>query len=221
MIYHVAKNGSDRNPGTAAAPFLTISRAAKIADEGDTVRVHEGIYRETVAPARGARSELGRITYEAAKGERVSIRGSEIIENWAREGAVFHATVENSLFGRFNPFAELLDGDWMARPLSPETRRSIKHLGCVYCDEEALIEATSMEELSAKPMTWFARVGDEATEIWVNLGERSANDSVMEINVRKTCFYPENRGLNYITVRFATRQHPGHRPLWSSLARLA
>ena len=131
MIYHVAKNGSDRNPGTAAAPFLTISRAAKIADEGDTVRVHEGIYRETVSPARGARSELGRITYEAAKGERVSIRGSEIIENWVREGAVFHATVENSLFGRFNPFAELLDGDWMARPLDPETGLGVRHLGTV------------------------------------------------------------------------------------------
>ena len=201
MIYHVAKNGNDRNPGTAEAPFLTISRAAKIAVEGDTVRVHEGIYRETVSPAQGARSELGRITYEAAKGEYVSIRGSEIIENWVREGAVFHASVENSLFGKFNPFEELLDGDWMARPLSPETRKSTKHLGCVYADGEALIEATSMEELESKPMTWLALAGDDTTEIWVNLGEKSAETSVMEINVRKTCFYPENRGVNYITVR--------------------
>ena len=45
MIYHVAKNGNDKNPGTAELPFLTISRAAKIAEEGDTVRVHEGIYQ--------------------------------------------------------------------------------------------------------------------------------------------------------------------------------
>ena len=73
-------------------------------------------------------------------------------------------SVENSLFGKFNPFAELLDGDWLSRPLSPETRRSTKHLGCVYCDEEALIEAASHEELCAKPMTWFALAGDEATE---------------------------------------------------------
>ena len=131
MIYHVAKNGNDKNPGTADSPFLTISCAAKIAEEGDTVRVHEGVYREAVSPAHGARSELFRITYEAAKGEYVSVRGSEIIENWSREGEVFHASVENSLFKGFNPFAELLDGDWMARPLSPVTRKSIKHLGCV------------------------------------------------------------------------------------------
>ena len=132
MIYHVAKNGNDRNPGTAEKPFLTISCAAKIAEEGDTVRVHEGVYREAVSPAHGARSELGRITYEAAKGERVSIRGSEIIEGWARDGEVFHASVENSLFGGYNPYEELIDGDWMQKPLDPATGKSLRHTGCVY-----------------------------------------------------------------------------------------
>ena len=48
--YHVAKNGCDRNNGTKENPFLTISRAAKVADEGDTVIVHEGVYREWVKP---------------------------------------------------------------------------------------------------------------------------------------------------------------------------
>ena len=70
-IYHVAKNGNDRNTGTAEMPFLTISRAAKLADEGDTVIVHAGVYREHVSPEHGARSELGRITYMAAEGEKV------------------------------------------------------------------------------------------------------------------------------------------------------
>ena len=46
--YHVAKHGNDKNTGTYESPFLTISKAAKLADEGDTVIVHEGEYREWV-----------------------------------------------------------------------------------------------------------------------------------------------------------------------------
>lgn len=45
-IYYVAKSGSDRNPGTKNCPFLTIQRAADVAVAGDTVIVHEGVYRE-------------------------------------------------------------------------------------------------------------------------------------------------------------------------------
>ena len=71
--YHVAKYGCDKNNGTKENPFLTISRAAKLADEGDTVIVHEGEYREYVNPAHGARNELGRIVYMAAEGEKAVI----------------------------------------------------------------------------------------------------------------------------------------------------
>ena len=41
-VYHVAKNGSDRNDGTANNPFLTIGAAADVARAGDRVVVHEG-----------------------------------------------------------------------------------------------------------------------------------------------------------------------------------
>jgi len=43
---HVAINGDDSNSGTLAAPLRTIQRAADLAQPGDTVTVHEGIYRE-------------------------------------------------------------------------------------------------------------------------------------------------------------------------------
>ena len=48
--YHVAKNGSDLGKGTKEDPFLTINRAASLAQPGDTVIVHEGVYREWVKP---------------------------------------------------------------------------------------------------------------------------------------------------------------------------
>ena len=48
MVYHVAKTGSDQGKGTKQDPFLTINKAASVALAGDTVVVHEGVYREWV-----------------------------------------------------------------------------------------------------------------------------------------------------------------------------
>jgi len=48
--YHVSKAGLDTNPGSDSRPFNTISAAAQIAQPGDVVTVHEGVYREYVNP---------------------------------------------------------------------------------------------------------------------------------------------------------------------------
>ena len=111
MIYHVSKQGDDRASGTAEAPFLTINHAAALAVAGDTVVVHEGTYREWVDPKNSGWNEAARITFEAAPGERVVIKGSEIVEGWEKvEGTVWKTTVDNTLFGDFNPFAVAVDG---------------------------------------------------------------------------------------------------------------
>ena len=67
--YHVAKSGSDLNPGTKDAPFLTISKAATVARSGDVVTVHAGTYREWVNPRNSGSDKYARITYQAAEGE--------------------------------------------------------------------------------------------------------------------------------------------------------
>ena len=195
-VYHVAKNGNDKNTGTAAAPFLTISRAARLADEGDTVIVHEGVYREYVSPENGARTELGRITYEAAEGEKAVIKGSEVITGWEKDGVLWRASVRNEIFGDYNPYSEIVDGDWLVRPLDYP-----RHTGMVYLDYEGLLEASHKEETAEKPMTWCAEVLDEVTVIYVNFGDIDPNGAFTEINVRRSCFYPEKTGRNYITVR--------------------
>lgn len=205
--YHVAKNGNDKNPGTAESPFLTISRAAKAVDEGDTVIVHEGTYRENISPEHGARNELGRITYMAAKGEHVEIKGSEVIKDWEKSGtencgfvekhcSIWRTSVDNSIFGNYNPYKEAIEGDWLARPKDHK-----KHTGTVYINGEALREAANPEELAEKEMYWFAEAGDDTTVIYANFGEKLPKESLVEITVRKTCFYPEKLGINYITVR--------------------
>jgi hypothetical protein len=47
--YTVSPSGQDTNPGSAAQPFGTITRAAQVAKAGDTVNVVSGVYAETVA----------------------------------------------------------------------------------------------------------------------------------------------------------------------------
>ncbi|GAB1454463.1 hypothetical protein MASR2M47_45190 [Draconibacterium sp.] len=51
---------------------------------GDVITVHEGVYRERITPPRGGETDSKRITYQAAKGETVEIKGSEIIKNWEK-----------------------------------------------------------------------------------------------------------------------------------------
>ena len=43
---NVAKTGNDSNKGTKESPLLTIQAAAYIAQPGDVIMVHEGVYRE-------------------------------------------------------------------------------------------------------------------------------------------------------------------------------
>src|SRR5262245_11670337 len=128
-VLHVATSGSDAADGSAQRPFRTISRAAGVARAGDTVVVHGGEYREWVKPRFGGQSDTRRVTYEAAPGEHVVIKGSEPVTEWEPAGGtVWQATVPNSLFGSFNPFAEELSGDWVVhRKDAPH-----KHLGDVY-----------------------------------------------------------------------------------------
>src|SRR5580704_3142992 len=106
-IFHVATAGSDFADGSDDHPFRTINRAAGRGQPGDTVLVHGGEYREWVRPRRGGLSDQRRITYQAAPGEHVVVKGSERVTGWEQEaGNVWRASVPNSLFGDWNPFAQ-------------------------------------------------------------------------------------------------------------------
>ena len=202
--FHVAIGGKDSNAGTQAAPLRTIQRAAELAQPGDTITVHEGIYRERVAPPRGGESDAKRIVYQAAPGEKVEIRGSEVVKDWVKvQEGVWKVVVPNSLFGTFNPFADLIQGDWF----KPRDRQH--HTGATYLNGEWLAEAAAKDDVLKPAETlplWFAEVGQDATTIWAQFPGVNPNEQLTEINVRRTVFYPAKPGMNYITVRgFALR----------------
>ena len=195
--YHVSPMGSDKNLGTKENPFLTISRAAALAEEGDTVIVHEGVYREWVKPEHGARSNNTRITYTAAEGEHPVIKGSEILGGWTKkDDGMWTASVSNDIFGDYNPYETEVNGDWMIKSLEHPC-----HTGMVYLNGKAIREINSLQEIAEGEMTWAAEVLDDKTVFTVNFADNDPNEALVEINVRKCCFYPEKTGLNYITVR--------------------
>ena len=203
--YHVSPQGSDANDGSASKMLKTISAAARRAQPGDVITVHKGVYRERVDPPRGGQSDAKRIVYQAAPGEKVEIKGSEIVKHWEKvQGDTWKVTLPNKFFGKFNPFADLIHGDWF----SPQGRQH--HTGAVYLNGDWLIEAAKLADVlkpAGKTPLWFGQVDKEKTTIWAQFKGVNPNEHLVEINVRRTVFYPERTGINYLTVRGFTMHH--------------
>lgn len=216
--YHVSKNGSDLSKGTKQDPFLTINKAASVAIAGDSVVVHEGVYREWVKPKFPGLSNRRRITYSAAEGEKVVIKGSEEVKDWEKvDGSVWKTVIPNAFFGDYNPFKEELYGDWIVE--NPG-----RHLGEVYLNGKSFYEAETKDEVT-NPVTvtelvdgwtrktvaahdpeqtkyvWFAEVDEDNTTVFANFHKYDPNQELIEVNARRSVFYPEKTGIDYITVK--------------------
>jgi hypothetical protein len=129
--------------------------------------------------------------------------------------------VPNALFGSFNPFTEEVDGDWIVYADQSVPK---KHLGDVYLNGTSFYEVAGVDEVSDPPLrtevvdhwtgtvdqirdtaqtqlVWYAEVGDDQTTIWANFPGVDPNSELVEINVRRSVFYPTEHHVDYITVR--------------------
>jgi len=134
------RKGSDKATGTGRRPFKTINRAAEVAGPGETVLVRAGVYRERVDPKGGGK--VGRpVTYAAAPGEEVFIRGSEVFRpEWRPvrgpkgvfRGSLaavpfgtkaYRGHLDAGRYGDFNPFLWNFNRAVPARPREKELAR--------------------------------------------------------------------------------------------------
>lgn len=145
--YHVMPTGDDAAAGSLEAPLRTINRAAQLALPGDTVTVHEGVYREWVNPLNGGENDRKRILYRVADGEKAEIKGSEIVTGWKREKKnkqVWKAVLSNDFFGEYNPFNDRFYGDWL-------WSKKIHHTADVYLNDVSLYEEFSLDKVYVPP----------------------------------------------------------------------
>ncbi len=201
--YHVSISGSDDADGSVEHPFKTISAASKVARAGDTITVHAGTYREWVNPLFGGTSHLNRIVYRAADGEEVVIKGSEVVKGWENvKKGVWKVTLDNALFGDYNPYREIIVADWF-RNFGRD-----HHTGEVYLNGKSFYEIDSLEKvLNPVPLKgaqdqegylyqWYCESDSKTTTIWANFHDFNPNDELVEINVRPAVFFPKKTGIN-------------------------
>jgi hypothetical protein len=206
--YHVSVNGSDNNDGSSSKPFKTINYAARLAQPGDVITVHTGTYREWINPARGGESDTKRIVYQAAVGEKVEIKGSEVIGGWKKEkNSVWKVTLPNTFFGDYNPYQDSIYGDWFT------SYGRIHHTGEVFLNGKSLYEKeiidkvfnpvpdTKIKDTEGSTYTWYCRSDTINTTIWANFQKFNPNKELVEISTRRTCFYPDKPGINFITIK--------------------
>ena len=205
MIYYVDIKAGREGNGSKEMPFRRINDAAKIAKPGDEVIVAPGIYREYVNPVNGG-TEDARIVYRSAEMKGAVITGAETVTGWKKvKGTTWTARVNNSVFGTFNPYREMVCGDWYFAP-------TVRHTGSVYLNDRAMYETTSLKEcMAGKPdpcawdpedasFLWYTEQEGDETVLYANFRDKDPNAEKVEIAVRRNVFMPDKTGIGYITV---------------------
>ncbi|MHB9032110.1 MAG: right-handed parallel beta-helix repeat-containing protein [Anaerolineae bacterium] len=213
---------ADDNPGTEERPFRSISRAAELLQPGERVVIAGGVYRESVHPASGGTSPEAMISYEAAPGAEVIVKGSIILEgNWQpsdqwnlrREHAqpagrprIWQLRLDGALFGGYNPFGML--------NMMPDTTffggKNIAHYilrrGMLFCDGVKLEQVNLPYQL-----------GEGTGRFWcehngLTLHVRFPDDAdpaghTIEATAHEQVFAPLEPFLGYIRVKGLTLEH--------------
>ena len=159
------------------------------------------------------------ITYTAAAGEHVVIKGSEQVTGWQQlDGNVWRVTVSNDLFGSFNLSLRRSP----ATGSLPDPTLPKKHLGEVYlngtstksrraptwrirrCVRRRSMSGQDLPDRVRNPeqtrLVWYAEVGTDSRS-----SGRTSRVRIPTTNLSRSTsgdpFYPEENYIDYITVR--------------------
>ena len=220
--YHVDQQhpaASDDNPGSAARPLRTISRAAALVKAGERVLIHAGVYRELVQPRNEGAGPDRMIAYEAAPGEQVILKGSRVLEGkWVRsvdprgEGgrslysrrlwmtALPDALFEDGYFAFRTPNASDAEIDLMSWALRWKGRIPYTlPRGLLFQDGKRMVQLATYEDLVRLPGSYW--VSPDGKTVHVHpFGGTDPNGKFFEAAVQSHIFRPERAGLGFIRV---------------------
>jgi hypothetical protein len=193
--YHVdgaSSRSNDAGPGTPDQPFRTIGKAAEVMQPGERVLIAAGTYRERVTPARGGSGPGTMISYEAAPGALVIVKGSEVLrDGWepstepmrgiAAATKLWKRELSSELFpDAYNPFAMVnVPGDWSwlntkQVDMGPYFRRR----GLIFVDGKPLEPVEQYRELGNVPL-WVPPPPDQPPQR-TGLPSRSRGGPIMQ-----------------------------------------
>jgi hypothetical protein len=222
---------SDANPGTKQQPFLTINQAARVLGPGQRVIVASAIYRERICPVRGGTSPDRMISYEAAPGAKVVLKGSRVFSDpWSPADStsptrIWKAALDAKYFQGYNPFDidnvtsrqfEIMD---FARPMRGTAPCNLPR-GLIFQDGRRLSQVSYRSQLDKREgCYWVDRTNHALFASF--FGQTSPDKALLEITTQETVFAPEQIGLGYIRVKgFIVEQVAGPFP-WEQVGAIS
>ena len=214
---------SDDNAGNRDKPFLTINKAAQVVQPSEKVVVKTGVYRELVQPRLGGDGPEKMISYEAAPGANVILKGSRVFKpQWkeskkgdaAPSANVWMAALPNDYFGPYNPFltenASKEDIDLM--PWAAEWAGKLPYTlgrGLVFQNGKRLIQQATYEDLAKKPGSFFVEKENRTLHIHPLDGVNPSRAD-FEITTQQHIFKPVAADLGYIRLKGFIFEHAGN-----------
>ena len=218
-------NASDMNEGTQERPFLTIGKAAEVLQPGERVVINSGVYREQVRPRQGGSGTDKLISYEAASGAKVTVKGSVPAskEKWQKSTgyrigsrpsdnppAFYQYDLEDIDFNGYNPFgmANLMHDDRSYFPW--DNREQIKphflRRGMIFVDGRKLKQMESCSELGSNEDAFW--VEHDGLTVHLRLsGNANPAEHDVEFVIRERVFAPKLQYLGYIKIKGITFEH--------------
>ncbi len=223
-------NASDSNDGSKANPFKTIDKAASVVKPGERVLVYSGIYRETIHPLQGGTSPDKMISYEAAPGEMVVVKGSRILNaewrqnkvytdvladpslqyTWSRK--IWVTMVPDTFFDEeYYPFQlpnilpeehALMPWANLVKEIAPYTSRR----ALVFQNGKRMTQLEDYGDLAKIPGSFWVDVDGKTLHVH-GFDGKNPNASVIEVATQQHLFKPSKVGLNYIQLRGFTFEH--------------
>jgi hypothetical protein len=216
---------SDSNPGTKDQPFFTINKAAQTLLPGERVVVMAGVYRERIDPKRGGTGPEKMISYEAAPGAKVVVKGSRLVKSgWqpsteyklgpgssAGSVKIYQRRLDDLDFNGYNPFGmvNVMQDRVYLFPKPEELRAHLLRRGMVFVDGQRLNQVELYKELAQKEDAFWCE--QDGMTIHLRLkGNADPAQHDVELAIQEQTFAPRIRGLNYIRIKGITFEHAGN-----------
>jgi hypothetical protein len=214
---------ADSNPGTKNRPFLTINQAARVLRPGERVVIEAGVYRERVDPVRGGSGPGAIISYEAAPGARVVVKGSRLVKTgWEPSTGfkleappavrarirIFRRRLDDLDFQGYNPFGMvgIMQDRVYLKPKPEELWKYLARRGMIFVDGKRLKQVELFQDLAVADGAFWCE--HDGLTVHVRLpGDAEPAGHEVELAVQEQVFGSRTRGLSYIRVQGLTFEH--------------